>query len=68
MVLAKREKCLRGRRTCEFIVLHLLLAAVLPEPGLRLQDLTSAFIFPHTGAKKTQRKGRKLYIYNYIYI
>lgn len=60
MVLAKREKCLRGRRTCEFIVLHLLLAAVLPEPGLRLQDLTSAFIFPHTGAKKNTKERKKI--------
>lgn len=51
----------------EFIVLHLLLAAVLPEPGLRLQGLTSAFIFPHTGAKNHKGKEEN-YIYIIIYI
>lgn len=49
--------------------MHLLLAAVLSEPGLKLQDLTSAFIFPHTGAKNHKGKEENyIYIYNYIYI
>lgn len=46
--------------------LHLLLAAALPgEPALlRLQDQTSASIFPSTGAKKHKGKEENLYIYN----
>lgn len=64
-----REKCLclgTEELGSSIAFLHLLLAAALPrEPALlRLQDQTSASIFPSTGAKKHKGKEENLYIYN----